>query len=220
MGARWYAPKVGRWVSADPLFLQSPEKGLESTLELNLYSYAVNNPVSLSDPTGYSPQQGMDLPDPPKWLNDKKAIEKGRNELEKSLRSWTEYGREMAKAKEWQANKYPSGVRSRGHRWAEEMEERIQTMLEDYDRVIGETIGADWEKFANLMVRSSNTRSDADSVFEKKEDPAKLYLYLWRQVADVSESERVHARIAYQRKTPVVKHLWPKDKWDKMQKGK
>ena len=59
MGARWYAPKVGRWVSADPLFLQSPEAVLPSeddptmrVRELNLFSYAANNSVSYTDPTG------------------------------------------------------------------------------------------------------------------------------------------------------------------------
>jgi RHS repeat-associated protein len=51
-GARWYAPKLGRWVSADPLYLQNPEKGIGQVLQLNLYSYALNNPMMFLDPSG------------------------------------------------------------------------------------------------------------------------------------------------------------------------
>ena len=52
MGARWYAPKLGRWVSVDPLFLQEPNEGVESVLEVNLYGYAAGNPVVFVDRTG------------------------------------------------------------------------------------------------------------------------------------------------------------------------
>jgi RHS repeat-associated protein len=52
MGARWHAPRLGRWTSADPLFLQDPKEGLESSLELNLYTYAINNPVAFIDSNG------------------------------------------------------------------------------------------------------------------------------------------------------------------------
>ncbi len=52
MGARWYSPRVGRWLSPDPLFLQSPEKAVGSPLEMNLYSYASSNPVAFVDPDG------------------------------------------------------------------------------------------------------------------------------------------------------------------------
>jgi RHS repeat-associated protein len=52
MGARWHAPRLGRWTSADSLYLDDPKKGIESPLELNLYSYAIGNPVYYTDPTG------------------------------------------------------------------------------------------------------------------------------------------------------------------------
>ncbi|MEK7704672.1 MAG: RHS repeat-associated core domain-containing protein, partial [Myxococcota bacterium] len=55
MGARWYAPKIGRWVSADPLFVQAPKKSIESPLELSLYSYATNSPLNATDPSGLEP---------------------------------------------------------------------------------------------------------------------------------------------------------------------
>lgn len=48
MNGRVYDPVIGRFVSADP-FIQSP-KDLQS---YNRYSYVLNNPLSLTDPTGY-----------------------------------------------------------------------------------------------------------------------------------------------------------------------
>lgn len=49
MDGRVYDPVVGRFLSADPM-IQDPEN-LQS---LNRYSYCVNNPLSLTDPSGYS----------------------------------------------------------------------------------------------------------------------------------------------------------------------
>ncbi len=51
-GARYYDPSLGRWTSPDPLFLDLPEKCIESLAECNLYAYALNNPLSFTDPTG------------------------------------------------------------------------------------------------------------------------------------------------------------------------
>ncbi len=48
MGGRIYDPAVGRFVQADPL-IQAPENGQS----LNRYSYVFNNPLSLTDPSGY-----------------------------------------------------------------------------------------------------------------------------------------------------------------------
>ena len=53
MDGRVYDPVIGRFLSADPV-IQDPEN-LQS---LNRYSYCMNNPLSLSDPSGYS------------WLSD------------------------------------------------------------------------------------------------------------------------------------------------------
>tara|TARA_R110002050_G_scaffold293949_3_gene451167 strand:- start:849 stop:7742 length:6894 start_codon:yes stop_codon:yes gene_type:complete len=47
-GGRYYNPTIGRFLSADP-FIQSPNN-LQS---LNRYSYALNNPINIIDPSGY-----------------------------------------------------------------------------------------------------------------------------------------------------------------------
>ncbi|GAV42219.1 polymorphic toxin-type HINT domain-containing protein [Streptomyces acidiscabies] len=48
LGARLYDPVVGRFLSADPVL------DLNDVLQSNGYSYAHNNPVTMSDPTGLS----------------------------------------------------------------------------------------------------------------------------------------------------------------------
>lgn len=48
MNGRVYDPTLGRFISADP-FVQAPE----NTQSLNRYSYAMNNPLSMVDPSGY-----------------------------------------------------------------------------------------------------------------------------------------------------------------------
>ena len=53
MDGRMYDPVLGRFLSADP-FVQAPDY----TQGLNRYSYCLNNPLSLIDPSGYS------------WLSD------------------------------------------------------------------------------------------------------------------------------------------------------
>jgi len=52
MKARFYDPQLGRFVQPDPLFLDQPKLCLKSVIECNLYSYARNNPLKFSDPTG------------------------------------------------------------------------------------------------------------------------------------------------------------------------
>ena len=52
MGARYYAPDLGRWVSADPLIGQDPQSMAERVLESNLYSYAANDPTNSLDSAG------------------------------------------------------------------------------------------------------------------------------------------------------------------------
>ena len=51
-GARWYAPEIGRWVSADPLYAENPTKNVESPLESGLFAYSHNSPVNFKDPFG------------------------------------------------------------------------------------------------------------------------------------------------------------------------
>jgi len=47
-GARYYNPRAGVWMSPDPAF----GGGVESPQHLALYTYAGNNPVNVTDPTG------------------------------------------------------------------------------------------------------------------------------------------------------------------------
>lgn len=49
MNGRIYDPGIGRFLSADP-FIQAPMV----TQNFNRYSYVLNNPLSLSDPTGFN----------------------------------------------------------------------------------------------------------------------------------------------------------------------
>lgn len=49
MNGRVYDPTLGRFLSVDPVF-QAPTNGQS----LNPYSYVLNNPLSLTDPSGYT----------------------------------------------------------------------------------------------------------------------------------------------------------------------
>lgn len=49
MGGRVYDPRIGRFLSADPL-VQAPN----NTQSFNRYSYVINNPMNYVDPSGYS----------------------------------------------------------------------------------------------------------------------------------------------------------------------
>lgn len=56
--ARYYDPKIGRFISKD-----SYEGDITNPLSLNLYTYVENNPVKYFDPTGHATYQigGLDL---------------------------------------------------------------------------------------------------------------------------------------------------------------
>ncbi|MBN1450510.1 MAG: RHS repeat-associated core domain-containing protein, partial [Anaerolineales bacterium] len=72
-GFRYYDPRIGRWISADPLYRTTPDIGLDNAKELNLYAFALNNPIGLHDPNGLmipcpkggcDPWMVLDLPGP------------------------------------------------------------------------------------------------------------------------------------------------------------
>lgn len=52
MGVRDYDPFLARFLTPDPLYLESPERCLESALECNLYVYANDNPLQFVDGDG------------------------------------------------------------------------------------------------------------------------------------------------------------------------
>ena len=49
MGARWYLPEIGRFLSCDPLWAAFPS--------MSPYVYANNNPMSFKDPSGMAPEK-------------------------------------------------------------------------------------------------------------------------------------------------------------------
>lgn len=56
LGARWYDPLLGRFISPDLFVLFEPERVLKTPQALNLYVYAINNPMVMADATGRLPE--------------------------------------------------------------------------------------------------------------------------------------------------------------------
>jgi RHS repeat-associated protein len=52
MGVRDYDPRIHRFLTPDPLYLEEPARCLDSPVECNLYGYARGNPLKFSDPSG------------------------------------------------------------------------------------------------------------------------------------------------------------------------
>jgi RHS repeat-associated protein len=59
-GARWYDPALGRFIQPDTIV---PQPG--NPQSLNRYSYALNNPMKYTDPTGHYPYEDGDPRLPP-----------------------------------------------------------------------------------------------------------------------------------------------------------
>jgi|SRR3989344_8225001 len=56
LNARYYDASIGRFVSQDPMFWSLPLELLADPQQLNSYSYARNNPIVGSDPSGLKPE--------------------------------------------------------------------------------------------------------------------------------------------------------------------
>ena len=52
LGARYYSPMLGRFISADWYVLENPNKPHRIPQGYNVYSYALNNPLAFKDPSG------------------------------------------------------------------------------------------------------------------------------------------------------------------------
>jgi RHS repeat-associated protein len=50
--ARYYNPRLGRFISVDPLYAREPDRSLSEPQLLNLYAYVLNNPIGNTDPSG------------------------------------------------------------------------------------------------------------------------------------------------------------------------
>jgi RHS repeat-associated protein len=55
-GARFYSPKLGRFISADSIV-----PGVSNPQALNRYSYALNNPIKYNDPSGHGVDCGIGM---------------------------------------------------------------------------------------------------------------------------------------------------------------
>lgn len=52
MGARYYAPALGRWITPDRYIGENPARMASTPFESGLYGYALNNPIVFKDPDG------------------------------------------------------------------------------------------------------------------------------------------------------------------------
>jgi hypothetical protein len=52
MGVRDYDPRLGQFLTPDPLYFEDLDKCQSSPLQCSLYGYAAGNPISFVDPTG------------------------------------------------------------------------------------------------------------------------------------------------------------------------
>lgn len=53
-GARFYDPKLGRFISPDAIYLNDPNQCIQTVRECNLYIYSLNNPLKFVDDDGNS----------------------------------------------------------------------------------------------------------------------------------------------------------------------
>ena len=74
-GARYYDPEMGRFITPDPLDALIRELVLGNSQQLNLFNYALNNPINVVDPVGL---QGRD---PREYPPDKPLPELGPGEF-------------------------------------------------------------------------------------------------------------------------------------------
>jgi RHS repeat-associated protein len=52
LGARYYAPAIGRFISPDWYVIENPTRPMRMPQGFNVYSYALNNPLVFKDPSG------------------------------------------------------------------------------------------------------------------------------------------------------------------------
>jgi RHS repeat-associated protein len=77
--ARYYEPVTGRFLSVDPLYVETPISGFKNPQLLNLYAYALNNPGRYTDPDGTEPE-------------DRQSMRELRIQAGKNLENRQQYG--------------------------------------------------------------------------------------------------------------------------------
>ena len=80
MNGRVYDPQIGRFLSADP-FVQAPE----SSQSFNRYSYVMNNPLSLVDPSGYVFEELLDGDLSGAWVDAQLEFDFARNSINQHI---------------------------------------------------------------------------------------------------------------------------------------
>ena len=98
IGARYYAPALGRWVTPDPLIGQSPEVLRENPLESNLYGYSRNSPVVRLDLSGQ--ESGLATNHPMERAPVRVFGDKGLSPRDFAVRLAVAYRAEIAKVLE------------------------------------------------------------------------------------------------------------------------
>ena len=81
-GARYYGSNMGRFMSADPLYIEA--KRLADPQKLNLYAYARNNPLKFVDPTG------LEIAVNCANKQDCNTAEQQLNDRQRTLLSWSD----------------------------------------------------------------------------------------------------------------------------------
>ncbi|MBI3659125.1 hypothetical protein HY230_01470 [Candidatus Acetothermia bacterium] len=79
-GARYYDPRMGRWISADPLYRTTPDIRLADPQSINLYSFVGNNPILRRDENGLEDTKSQKSATDTKVDVLKKAQEEAVNE--------------------------------------------------------------------------------------------------------------------------------------------
>jgi RHS repeat-associated protein len=91
-GARYNASSLGRFTTPDPLYIEA--RRLADPQRLNLYAYARNNPVTITDPTGLDVALNCDTKQ-----NCRKAVDSLKQPKGCSVQSRTRQGWQTPRCK-------------------------------------------------------------------------------------------------------------------------
>jgi len=104
--ARYYNQDIGRFLSQDPAAFMAPERFLTDPQQLNLYSYARNNPIIFLDPLGLSTATYNPVPKGGWSLNDEMGQFNGVTAYYNGIGSSREVSSCVEYAKRYMSKKY------------------------------------------------------------------------------------------------------------------